>query len=218
VISVLAPSRGRPEQLARLHRSLVETTVGDWELLVRLDDDDPTIHDYPRGDRVDYVTGPRKTLSDCWNDCWRVARGPVFMQCADDVVFRTPGWDRIVADAFPADGIAFVHGDDLSVDGETGTHGFLRREWTDTVGAMTPSHFSSDWTDTWLREVADTLGRRVRVPIVTDHMHFACGKATLDLTYAERLVRHWKDRVDDTWAATAGERQQWVDGLRKAMA
>lgn len=218
MISVLCPSRGRPQHLARLHRSLALMTSGRWELVVRVDDDDPTADQYPQASEIRYVAGPRNTLSDLWNDCWRVAQGDVFMHGADDIVFCTREWDRLVTDAFPDDGIALVHGDDLGGAGsELATHGFLSRQWTDAVGMFSPPWFSSDWTDTWFREIADALGRRVFVPIVTEHLHFASGKSTLDLTYAERLVRHWKDNVDQIWLDTADERQAWVERLRAVM-
>jgi hypothetical protein len=42
MFSILCPSRGRPLNVERLYQSLEATTEGEWELLVRLDDDDPT--------------------------------------------------------------------------------------------------------------------------------------------------------------------------------
>lgn len=216
MISILLPSRGRPGNVARMLVSLDETTAGDYEVIVRLDDDDPTRDQYCWSAR--YLVGPRITLSEYWNECWRVARGDIFMHAGDDIVFKTPGWDRIVRDAFPPDGIALVHGDDLGGKGpEFGTHGFLHRAWTDAVGMFVPPHFASDFNDTWLNEVANQLGRRVYVPIVTEHLHFGLGKGTLDLTHAERLVRHWTEDVEGTWDRTAPERALWVDKLAAVM-
>lgn len=224
MISILLPSRGRPENIVRLHNSVSLTAVGPWEMIVRLDEDDPSCGDY-----LDYIesrllphvrflVGERVVLSEMWNHCWRQAYGDIFMHAGDDIVFSTRGWDGIVRAAFPPDGIAFVHGDDLGGKGSWfGTHGFLRREWVDAVGIFAPPCFSSDFTDTWFNEVANLIGRRVFVPIVTEHHHFSLGKGTLDLTHAERLVRHWKDNNEKIWADTAGERVEWADKLRKVM-
>lgn len=213
MISLLLPSRGRPASVMRLYGSAVATAAGDIELIVRLDDDDPTRTLYPKRSQIRYLHGERVTLSVYWNECYVAARGPIFMHCGDDITFNTPGWDRIVADAFPEDGIAFVHGDDLGGKGETlGTHGFLRREWVDAVGYFVPPHFSSDYNDAWLNEVADAIGRRVFVPIVTEHHHPAFGKGEWDRTHQERIARHHADDVDRIWRETKGER------LRDALA
>ena len=41
------------------------------------------------------------------------------------------------------------------------THGFLHRNWVETVGYFVPPYFSSDFNDTWLNEVADMIGRKI---------------------------------------------------------
>lgn len=220
MISLLVPSRGRPENIDRLWASVMRTATVDWELVVRLDDDDFHLHDYDGGlPRTRWLTGPRILMSELWNDCWSAAAGDVFWHGGDDVTFNTTGWDRMVLDAFPADGIAFVHGDDLGGKGDQlGTHGFVTRAWTDKVGTFTPPYFSSDWNDKWLNDVADALGRRVFLPgMVTEHHHPAFGKAEWDATHNERVVRHWADDVDGKWAATADERDLWVAKLRTVM-
>lgn len=189
-------------------------------MVVRLDDDDPTAGDYPDLVGVRYLCGPRVVLSEMWNECWRQAQGPIFWHGGDDVVFKTAGWNRIVTDAFPPDGIAFVHGDDLGGKGDKlGTHGFLRREWTDVVGTFTPPYFSSDYNDLWLNEVADAIGRRIfEYHLITEHLHPGFGKAEWDQTHNERVARHWADDVDGIWRDTAGERTVWAEKLRGAIA
>jgi hypothetical protein len=214
MISVLLPSRGRPEGVVRLWDSLVAKTSGEWEMIVRLDDDDAS--PYPPLTDVRYLRGPRGVLSDLWNDAWRQAQGNIFALCADDVIYRTQGWDRIVGDAFPADGIAYVHGDDLGGKGQTlGTLGFLHRNWTDAVGTFTPPYFVCDYADLWLNEIADNLGRRVFVPIVTEHMHPAFGKAPVDQTHRERIAR--SGGIDAVWATTAEDRLRQTETLRAVM-
>lgn len=223
MISILAPSRGRPSALRRMIESAGDTCSRPFEVVVRLDDDDPTLDRYRVDEwtraRAQVLVGPRIVLSQTWNECWQAAAGPIYMHASDDIVFRTPGWGQRVADAFPTDGIAFVHGDDLSGRGPAfGTHGFLRREWTDRVGTFVPPHFSSDYNDTWLNEVANMLCRRVFVPIVTEHMHFAFQKGPLDLTHAERLVRHFRDDADGIYLRTELERSDWAERLQAALA
>lgn len=216
MISLLCPSRGRPGNLSRLQASLTRTTeCRDWELIVRIDADDPATAVYPGMPRTTYLTGPRVVLAEMWNEAWRAASGDIFGLVGDDLTFDTPGWDRLVADAFPPDGIAYVHGDDLGGKGDRlGTHGFVTRAWTDTVGTFVPPYFTSDYVDQWLNDVADAIGRRVFLPgLITEHHHPGFDKAEPDATYTEKWDRHRAGDVDAVWYATAAERVEWADKL-----
>lgn len=219
MISLLLPSRGRPSNVARLHESVASTAQGPWEMVIRLDDDDPTMDDYPDGIGIRYLTGTRGLMSDMWNECWRAARGSIFGLLGDDIIVRTHAWDLLVTDAFPADGIAYVHGDDLGGKGDQlGTHGFVTETWTDAVGVFSPPYFSSDYNDLWLNDIADAIGRRVFLPgLVTEHCHPAFDKADWDQTHLERVERHHRDDVDRTWRETAHIRDEWADQLRSVM-
>lgn len=195
MISLLVPSRGRSFNITRLWLSVAETVRGDWEMLVRLDDDEATA--YPSFGNLTYYTGPRQIMSQNWNELATHAKGDILWHGGDDVTFRTIGWDSIVRAAFPPDNIALVHGHDLSPNGDwLATHGFLHRKWVDTVGYFVPPYFSSDYNDMWLVDVAHMIHRRIYVPIVTEHHHFAFGKGEMDQTHRDRLARHEADGMD----------------------
>lgn len=220
MISLLVPSRGRPKSIYTLWSSIERTVWGSYELIIRLDDDDPARSEYPELDNVHYLVGPRTVLSAYWNECQAEARGDVFWHGGDDVVFRTIGWDEIVFAAFPEDGIAFVHGHDLSPNGHwLGTHGFLTRRWVDTVGYFVPPYFSSDYNDMWLVDVADMIDRHVYVPIVTEHLHPSHGKGEWDQTHQERIARHEADDMDAVYRHPDKVAQRIADAakLRGAM-
>lgn len=220
MISLLVPSRGRPDSLCRLLNSIERTTWGEWEIVVRLDTDDPRAGEYPLGPRLRQLRGPRTVLSRCWNECAEAASGDVLWHGGDDVVFRTLGWDEIVCGGFPADGIAFVHGHDLSPNGHwLGTHGFLTREWVEIVGRFVPPHFASDYNDLWLVEVADAIDRHVYVPIVTEHMHPDFGKGPRDQTHLERIERHVAGDMDSLYRTPelVAERRAEADRLKAAI-
>ena len=224
MISVLVPSRGRPNGILRLAHTMFHTATYERhvELIVYRDDDDHTryLNLYP-GWNIRYITGPRRLLSECWNVCAEHARGEILMHGGDDITFHTGGWDQQVRDAFAGcpDKILFVHGDDLGPhEGSLGTHGFLHRRWVDTVGYFVPPLFSSDWNDVWLTEVADALGRRVQLPFVTEHHHYTFGKAERDQTHAEREERGTRDDVAGIYQRTKAERRLDVEKLKAAMA
>lgn len=223
LISVLCPTRNRPDSVRELIGTALETADGPIEIIFYLDLDDPSadkVRAMLAGGDLRAVAGDRIVLSQCWNECAAVARGEILMQCGDDIRFRTPGWDsevRAIFDRIP-DRIALVHGRDGHQDHRLATHGFLHRRWVDTVGYFVPPIFASDYNDQWLTEVADMLGRRVYLPgVYTEHMHPAAGKGEWDRTHQERLVRHRRDNVDALYAGTASLRTRDAGLLRAVM-
>lgn len=224
MISILLPTRGRPDNVRRILDSAYRTAETDVEFCVYLDEDDRTRHETQRllssGCQATWVEGPRVVLSEMWNRCWELARYDVAMHCGDDIVFRTSGWDQRVLDEFERhpDRLVFVHGDDGFQRGNIGTHGFLHRRWIETVGYFVPPYFSSDFNDLWLSEVADALDRRVYLPnVYTEHMHPAAGKGEWDRTHQERLKRHQRDGVENLYRTLDHERAADVEKLRRAI-
>lgn len=216
-ISILCPSRGRPAALREMYASALQFADGPIELVYRLDVGDPSARQYAPPRPSTKITGRRIVMSALWNDCWAAASGDIAMHCGDDIRFRTQSWDTAVVEAFEQipDRIAFVHGRDGYQDNGLGTHGFLHRRWVETVGYFVPPLFSSDYNDLWLHEVAEAIGRRVFLPdVLTEHMHPAIGKGEWDRTHRERMVRHERDKPQDTWAATKAERARDAALLR----
>lgn len=226
-ISILTPTRRRPQWVKRLITSAVNTAHGKIELIFYVDNDDPSKDEvwglqnsgYPK-DTILVAEGDRCVLSEMWNRCAGYAQSDILMQCGDDIVFQTPGWDDLIVQAFDQveDKILFVHGRDGFQDANLGTHGFLHRRWVETVGYFVPPYFASDYNDLWLTEVADALGRRKYIPeIYTEHMHPVVGKGPMDITHNERLTRHRLENVEQIWRNTADKRLEDVQKLRGVM-
>jgi hypothetical protein len=185
----MAPTRGRPEALQEMADSAFETSSGNVEVLAYVDEDDPAPY-FPRGVRV--VRGPRVNLSECWNRLADVAVGSILHMSSDDIRFRTVGWDETVRAVFGRlpDRIGLVYGRDGIHDAKLATHGFVSREWVDTVGYFTWPEFPCDYADTWLHELAGRIGRLFYVPsILIEHLHPIVGKSEWDTTHRERLQR-----------------------------
>jgi len=221
LISILCPTRERPAEFKRMVKSASKTATHPrrLEVIAYLDDDDS--YPYEPIPSVHYIRGPRIMLTETWNVCYRSCKGEIFMHCGDDIVFRTPGWDAIVREAFEQseDKVLLVHGDDMSPNTDVlATHGFLHRRWVEAVGYLLPPIFSCDWADVWLTEVADMLGRRVKVPIVTEHMHYSFGKAAVDRNTLEREERGRQDNVVELFQRTVADRRRDADKLRRVMA
>lgn len=222
VVSVLCPTRGRPQNVTRITRTAWSAAEGDVEFVFYCDDDAPgSVPDIIAAEPcVQVITGPRIILSDMWNKCLAKASADIFLVCGDDAVFRTPGWDLLVGAAFAEhpDRILLAYGDDLIHGERLSTHGFVHRNWTDVIGYITPPWFSSDYVDSWLYDVAGMIGRRKFLPgLVTEHCHPIAGKAAWDQTYQERLARHARDNVGALYESLLHEREADAAKLRAVM-
>ena len=223
-ISILCPTRKRPENMYRLTKSIYDTSANpeDIEIIFYIDQGDlesifmfnELVNIY---NTVKYVSGERIVLSQMWNECWKMAEGEIYFHCGDDIVMKTQGWDTHVVDKFGQyeDHIMFVHGNDLYHHFPGfGTHGFIHKNWTDTVGYFVPPYFSSDYNDTWLNEVSDKIMRHFYVPIITEHMHFVVNKSEIDETHRDRLIRHRKDNVEELYRSLHEERARDAQKLQ----
>ena len=224
MISILLPSRGRPNNLRRLLQSIQDTAdiPVEIEVIVRLDSDDSSYYEY--GDitedfNVYLFPGPRTVLSRCWNECFQVSTGDILMHCGDDIVFRTAGWDTIVKQTFDeySDKIVFVYGNDGLQGREFGTHGFIHRKWVEAVGYFVPPYFVSDFNDTWLNEVAKLIGRHRWIDIYTEHLHFINNKAEIDQTHRDRIERHERENPAALYETLFSERVRDAGKLQQVM-
>lgn len=120
---VIVPSRGRPQNVARLLNAVHETARIGTHVHVAVDEDDETLPQYravmdkagAEGDVLE--TGPRKGLCAWTNEVAvrRTGEYPFLASFGDDMVPRTPGWDkalcRAIGDmggtgfAYPWDGV-----------------------------------------------------------------------------------------------------------------
>lgn len=227
-ISILLPTRQRPDGLKRVYESAMATADSpkDLEVVCYIDENDGS-YDNVDLPRLTKVIGPREfdgvvNLSIMWNKCWQNATGDIFMHCGDDIVFRTQGWDTAVKEAINArpGKIAFVWCNDVSPESqrhEFGTHGFVHKNWTSVVGRFVPPYFASDYNDTWFNDVARALGVTTYLHnFLTEHMHYSLGKAEIDQNTKERLNRHAATRPEEIYnqQEMQDERAAEVEKLR----
>lgn len=218
MISLLCPTRKRPEKLKRMIQSVRATASNDVEILCYITEEDLSYEHQTFDAKV--VCGPRLIMSDLWNALIPHVKGDILMQCADDVIFRTPQWDRYVEEAFAAveDRILLVHGHDCSPNGENfATLPFVHRRWCDVIGYFTGPGFSNNWSDTWPFDVAKMIGRTKYLPVVFEHCHFLWGKAEKDEVYQESEERDLQDNNTALYAARLAERQVDAEKLRAVM-
>ena len=217
-ISVLVPTRGRPSNMQRMTESLFATCINPdkVEVIFYMDDDDTKpvgamAQNLAARFNVKWLFGQRIVLSKMWNECYKLADADICMHSDDDVIFRTPGWDETIMAEFSKvpDKIVFVYPRDGIVDSEDlGTHGFLHRNWVDTVGYFVPPYFTWCYNDTWLTEVSKTLGRLRYLPdVLVEHIHPCVQKTPMDATYSEASRRGVLDNMLDLYNSKADERK-----------
>ena len=220
MISILCPTRNRPHNIKRMWQSIVDTASkpNEIELVIYVDEDDNSYDDLKLP--LTIVKGPRIVLSDTWNKCAKKAKYDILMYAGDDIVFKTDNWDSLVVATFDEskDKIMFVFGRDGSPhDRIYGTHGFVHRNWFNTLGYICPPLFSGDYSDTWINDVAKLVGRHKYINILTEHLHPDFNKTNLDKTYEEKYERMKKDKTADLYHSLSSERQIDADKLRKVM-
>ena len=164
MISICYPTRGRPEIFKRSCLSILDSASNpnDIEFITYHDSDDASIYEYLGNHKE--VVGDRIIQSAMYNECYKLAAGPIYMFAADDAIFHTKGWDMKVLEAFDTtpDKIMFVHPDERghNFGSRFGTVGFLHKNWIDTVGYFLPPYFEAELVDNWINDIAINISRK----------------------------------------------------------
>ena len=205
---VIVPSRGRPQGIARLLDVVHATRKLNTHVHVGVDDDDPELDRYmdamKHGDQDDQIeVGPRKGLT-AWTNEIAVRRAGEYRFLAsfgDDMVPRTPGWDKALARAITdMGGTGFSYPFDGVRDDIPEASDIVR-----ALGWMANPALQHFWIDNTWADLGRGAGciRHLRV-VVVEHLHPDAGKAAGDGTYAESNKKIPADR--DAYFAWRAER------------
>jgi hypothetical protein len=195
LISILCPTRSRPENVKRMVESILSNADSPelCEILFYVDNDDFTFPlDVERLQTVKVYRGPSMWISNLHNYLYVNSRGEILFSAGDDMIFRTAGWDSIVREKFREipDKIGLVFGDDLGTHaGKIATHGFFHRKWIDALGTWVQPGRGSLW-DLWSTETARKLGRLFFVkPLVIEHRHYRQSSVGADFDSTYQRIR-----------------------------
>ena len=226
-ISVLIPSRNRPQGLKELCESLF-TNASDpnqIEVIVYLDLDDSCIKEYTEYflelntryiNPVKSIIGPKLVLSDYPNKLLQTASSDIFMVVADDIRCKAKNWDAEIINAinqYP-DKINLVYPDDGYHGPLLSTHFAIHKNYVDCLGYFFPPFFDYGYADTWMFQVAQKVGRIQFLPILFEHMHYSIGKGEFDQTYQDKLDKNQNNIYGELFRSTQYLRTQDVKKLQ----
>jgi len=188
---VIVPSRGRPRNIARLLSAVRATAKLDTHVHVAVDEDDETLPQYEavmakagaEGDVLE--TGPRKGLCGTTNDVAvkRAGEYPFLASLGDDMVPRTPGWDKALCRAIEDMGGTGFSYPWTATREDIGEAIVMSSDIVSALGWMALpecSHWYIDDAWTALGRGAGCI-RHLRAVLV-DHRQVATGKAPADET------------------------------------
>lgn len=212
MISILCPSRGRPDMARRMKESALTTANGEIEVLFYLNQDDPELKGY---DGLRGLVMPEVTTAYAWNFLTAEANGDMFMLAGDDCIFKTQGWDDRFKEVVPDDGIYCVAPHDGREDNSF-PHFAVGRKWVETLGYFVPPIFFHWYVDSWTTDLARRIDRLFYLPnVLVDHVKPGV-RAEKDETFWRLRKEMWSLRDRDVWYRTERYREQDAELLRCA--
>lgn len=181
--SLLVPTRGRPQIVQRLFQSIVDTAadLSRLEIILGVDEDDAVsqalTHERLTVRHVVCPKGVPLGVVTCRS--FEQAQGRFIAQVTDDVVMRTPNWDRIVLAAFSMfpDDIALIHVNDLLFREQLCTFPILSRRACAAIGPC-PTHYQRYRNDDHIYDTYNLLAhlgyKRIVYleEVIFEHKHY----------------------------------------------
>lgn len=227
MISILVPTYKRPQNITSFSRSVNDFACkpGRVEILFG-------IHDYDEDSKKAIAKTQKLVkislrpiiikehedklphLSYFWNQIYEHAKYDILGFFGDDVIIRTPKWDKIVVKEFAKRKHILVYGDDLHcAHGTCATLFFTHRDTHKLFGFYMPPYFRRSWMDQFTDNVYRTAKRIVyRKDLFLEHVHPGTFSNKMDETY-RRLER--ARPKDASWGACNKDFKRCVQILRE---
>lgn len=203
---VIVPTRGRPQNAARLAKAFEETDSLNAELVFVADHDDPELIAYhtaaPRLLVYRGETGRGMTASLNWAAGLYADIYDHLGFMGDDHLPRTAGWDAHVLGALDTVQPRVVYGNDLLQGEALPTAAFMPSRMVRALGFMAPPVLRHLYVDNFWLDLGRALGGLRYLPdVVIEHIHPAAGKTAMDERYA----------VVNAAEADLADRRAWLD-------
>lgn len=188
-LTVIVPSRGRPEQARALIDAFRTTCTADTVLLFSVDDTDERLPDYiaslPADGRAAAVTGDNRNMVQALNRAAGIVESAATGFMGDDHCPRTHGWDTAYLEALHGLGTGLVYGDDLLQRANLPTQVAMTTDIVRVLGWMAPPTLTHLYVDNFWKDLGQAAGCLRYLPdVVIEHRHPVAGKAEWDANYA----------------------------------
>ena len=222
-ISILCPTRGRPESCAEMLRTIKQSVSNphNVRVLLYVDDDDPCVDRYvPLHDpgNVEVVIGAPVGVGHAWNELAKLTDADLLWMGNDDLRYEQHGFDRILINAVGDMKYACLWGDD-GINGENHcAFPAITRQWHKQLGYFTPVCFRFFYHDTWIFDVAKRIGRAVYVPdLKISHRHHTVDGGVRDATTLRNRTDGQAEEDKATWDRTEYARAESAKLLMEMM-
>jgi hypothetical protein len=219
MLTVLCPSRGRPDQARECYQSFLATIHNpDTKMYFVIDHDDSTRAAYEV--RYMVVDPGRPGMADALNAAvariWEVPGVIGFV--GDDHRFRTSGWDEIFLAQLETAGGGLAFANDLARS-DIPTQIFGSSQIWRALGWMALPGAQHLYLDNTWREIGERLDRLYYFPdIVIEHMHPTVGKGVWDEGYQTVNAPAMYDHDAKVYAAWLSERVDTdIERIRAAL-
>jgi hypothetical protein len=225
-LTILVPTRGRPDNLARLWQAFADTCIEQTMLVALVDNDDPELPAYQKvADRLRdepcfrMGIGPRLRLGPTLNVAapkWALRSDAVgFM--GDDHLPRTVGWDGRYLAALERLGTGLVYGNDRIQGAALPTQVAMTSDIILATGHMVPPGLIHLWIDNAWLALGQALDAIAYLPdAIVEHLHPIAGRAQWDAGYAEANANERSDAdraVFEQWRQH--ELPGWVQQIKE---
>jgi hypothetical protein len=193
LISLLHPSRGRPEKSFETVQKWIQRAGNvSIELIVSLDEDDPELQGYREMHVSLLEINKNRSAVDAINNAAKKARGNILIVVSDDTDCPE-NWavDLLKCVEGKTDFIAKTND---GIQKWIITMPIMDRAYYNRFGYVYYPGYLHMFCDTELSCVADLTGRRIDIPLTFEHLHYSVGKSNKDSV---------SEKADSTW--TQGE-------------
>ncbi len=197
MISLVLPTRGRPQLVARLFDSIAERTrdLRGIEVIAYVDaDDTSSIGISETRFALTKIVGPRLSMGEYNTVCLQRSKGSIIVLINDDMVIRTTHWDDLIRelDNRFEDKVYLGYGNDLFKGAKLCTFPILSRRTCEVLGEPFPIAYKGAFIDFHLLDIFKRIAHAGYARIcylenlVFEHLHYRTGKASFDETYQKR--------------------------------
>lgn len=194
-ISVLYPSRNRPEQASKTQGEWIwrmyDNTYGegaptwDVEFITSLDIDDKSDYTNIIGT---IIRNENRSAIDAINKAAEIATGDILMVISDDT-WCFPAWDRALINLLQGKSDFCAKVDD-GLQPTLITMPIMDRVYYERYGYIYNPAYQHMFVDQELTAVAIMTGKRIKLPLLFPHNHYSTGKTPKDAL---------NSRNDATW-------------------